>query len=62
VVEEVRQEFASWLTQTVRLGADDHFATFEFTVGAIPLFTVADAKSKVKNDGSGTVLRLLQNG
>ena len=37
VVQEVRQEFAPWLTQTVRLGAGDRFATFEYTVGAIPL-------------------------
>ena len=37
IVSEIRQQFAPWLTQTVRLGKPDKFATFEFTVGEVPL-------------------------
>jgi hypothetical protein len=37
LVTEVRQVFSNWLTQTIRLAAGDRFATFEFTVGPIPL-------------------------
>ena len=37
VVQEVRQSFAPWLTQTVRLAAGWRFAEFEHTVGPVPL-------------------------
>ena len=37
VVQEIRQHFAPWLTQTVRLAAGNRHATFEFTVGEVPL-------------------------
>jgi hypothetical protein len=36
------------LTQTVRLGADDAFATFEFTVGAIPIFGAAETEAQLE--------------
>ena len=37
VVQEVRQRFADWLTQTVRLGVGWRHAEFEHTVGPLPL-------------------------
>lgn len=37
VVQEVRQTFAGWLTQTVRLGVGWRHAEFEHTVGPVPL-------------------------
>ena len=37
VVQEVRQTFTPWLTQTVRLAAGWRFAEFEHTVGPVPL-------------------------
>jgi hypothetical protein len=37
LVQEVRQTFAGWLTQTVRLTAGARHAEFEFTVGEIPI-------------------------
>ena len=37
VVQEVRQRFSEWLTQTVRLGAGWRHAEFEHTVGPLPL-------------------------
>jgi alpha-mannosidase len=36
VVNEVRQRFSPWLTQTVRLAAGARHAEFEFTVGPVP--------------------------
>ena len=42
VLQEVRQTFAPWLTQTVRLAAGARHAELEFTVGAVP-FTDASA-------------------
>ena len=38
IVSEVRQTFSDWLTQTVRLGAGDAHAEFEWTVGPVPLY------------------------
>ena len=37
LVQEVRQRFAPWLTQTIRLEAGSRHAEFEFTVGEIPI-------------------------
>ncbi len=37
IVTEVRQSFASWMNQTIRLVEGQLHATLEFTVGAIPL-------------------------
>ena len=37
IVQEVRQTFAPWLTQTVRLAQGARHAEFEWTVGAVPL-------------------------
>lgn len=37
IVQEVRQVFSPWLTQTVRLNKGDRHAQFEFTVGPINL-------------------------
>lgn len=37
VVQEVRQKFSEWLTQTVRLGVGWRHAEFEHTVGPLPL-------------------------
>ena len=37
LVQEVRQVFAPWLTQTVRLVAGERHAMFEWTVGEVPL-------------------------
>ena len=56
VVQEVRQEFAPWLTQSVRLGPTDRHATFEFTVGAIPL--LFDPKGKGSAAGDPPALEL----
>jgi len=37
VVNEVRQTFSSWLTQTVRLVGDSNRIEFEYNVGSIPI-------------------------
>jgi alpha-mannosidase len=39
LVQEVRQSYGEggWITQTVRLGEGERFASFEYTVGEIPL-------------------------
>ncbi len=37
LIQEVRQVFAPWLTQTVRLVAGERHASFEWTVGEVPL-------------------------
>jgi alpha-mannosidase len=39
LVQEVRQSYGEggWLTQTIRLGEGERFASFEYTVGEIPL-------------------------
>ena len=47
VVQEVRQVFADWVTQTVRLTADARHAEFEFTIGPI------DIADPVKAEGWG---------
>ena len=43
VVSEVRQTFAPWLTQTVRLAAGERHASLEWTVGEVPLDPPPDA-------------------
>ena len=45
VIHEIRQQFAPWLTQTVRLAAGDRHATFEFTVGEVPLTELSSSNT-----------------
>ena len=46
VVQEVRQVFSPWLTQTVRLGASWRHAEFEHTIGPVPVW-LGDASDDV---------------